>query len=133
MQDGQLGHMYTPLHGQKLPYPQPSLPTVAHLRLNRNPNQHNHNIHTLPFPTIILERPHAILLLIPVRARSAVHPATTNVRLSIRGGRLRARRHMGLLLLELAPAARLVEGRGGDEVLDDGAVAGELVLRRGAG
>jgi len=97
---------------------------------NGNPNQHNYNIQPLALTTIVLERPHAILLLVPVRTRSAVHTPPSNMRLAIGSGRLGAGRDVRLFGLGFGAAAGLVEGGGGNEVLDNGAVASKLEARR---
>ncbi len=98
--------------------------------LNRNPDEHNHNVHALALAAVVFERPHAVLLLVPVRARRAVHPAPAHVRLAVRGRRLGARRDVRLLALAVGPRTRLVERRRRHQVLHNGAVAGKLERRR---
>ena len=92
-----------------------------------DPDQHDDHVQALALATVVLEGPHAVLLLVPVGARGAVHAPAADVRLAVGGGRLGAGRDVRLLGLGLGAAAGLVQGRRGDEVLDDGAVAGELV------
>jgi hypothetical protein len=97
-----------------------------------DPDQHDDNVQALGLAAVILESPHAILLLVPVGTGGAVHAASADVGLAVGGRGFGAGRHVRLLALDLGAAAGLVQGRGGHQVLDDGAVAGELV-RRGGG
>lgn len=101
------------------------------LALDANPDEHDDNVEALAFAAVVLIGPHAILLLVPVRARRAVHSSSTDVRLAVGGSGFGACGNVGLLGLSLGAAAGLVEGGCGNEVLDDGAVAGEL--ERGSG
>lgn len=96
---------------------------------NADPEHHDDNIHALRLAAIELEGPHAVVLLIPVRASSAVHATATDVRLAISADCGRG----CVLAGRCARALRLVQLRCGDEVLDDGAVDCELVLRSGVG
>lgn len=102
-----------------------------------DPDQHDHHIQSLGFAAIVLVAPHAIRLLVPVRTRRAVHTPAADVGLAIGGGRCAGCGSLALLGLLGGGACRgggalgLVELRGGDEVLDDRAVDGELVLRGG--
>lgn len=104
----------------------------------RDPYQHNDHIHALGLTTVVLVAPHAVRLLVPVGAGSAVHAATANVRLSVRSGRRGCGGGLGgrsvLALLGRRTSRRalgLVELSGGHQVLDDGAVDSELEGRCG--
>jgi hypothetical protein len=44
--------------------------------LHANPHNTHHNIHPLALPTLILETPHPIPLIVPVRAARTVHTST---------------------------------------------------------
>lgn len=103
--------------------------------LNSHPDEHDDNVHALALAAVVLERPHAVLLLVPVRTSGAVHAAAADMRLAVRGRGLGARRDVRLLLLGVSAGSRLVERRRGHQVLDDGAVACELERgrRRAAG
>jgi hypothetical protein len=48
-------------------------PAVA-IELKPNPSHHDNNFKPLPFSTLPLETPHAILVTIPIRATRNVHP-----------------------------------------------------------
>lgn len=100
---------------------------MQHTRLDADPYEHNDDIHALALTAIILERPHSVLLLVPKGPGGAVHAASANMGLAVRGSRLGARGNVRLLALRLGTAAGLVEGRRGYKVLDNGAVAGEFV------
>lgn len=96
-----------------------------------NPHQHNDDVHALVLATLVLVRPHAVRLLVPVCAASAVHAAAAHVWLAIGGGRGASRvgagrSGLGGALLAGRGTLRLVQLRGGDEVLDDGAVDRKL-------
>lgn len=100
---------------------------------NGNPDEHDDNVEALALAAVVLVGPHAVLLLVPVGTSGRVHAATADMRLAVGGGgRLGRGGDVRLLGVDLS-SLRLVEGRGGDEVLDNGRVARELVPRsRGA-
>lgn len=100
--------------------------------LDADPDQHDDDIQALALTAVVLVRPHAVPLLVPVRAGRAVHAASPDMRLALGVGSLGAHRDVRLLGLDLGAAAGLIQGGRGDKVLYDGAVAGELVLRVGA-
>lgn len=77
--------------------------------LDANPDKHNDHVHALALTTVILEGPHAVLLLIPVRTGSAVHAASADVGLAVGGSSLGARRDVRLLFFGLGAAAGLVQ------------------------
>ena len=54
--------------------------------LHRDPDDADHNVHTLALAAIVLEAPHAVRLLVPEGLGSRVHPTASNVRLAV-GGR----------------------------------------------
>ena len=85
-----------------------------------NPDDADHNIQSLLLPSLILETPHTIRLLVPVCAGGRVHSTATHVRLAICVNGL-------ALLLRLGLDSWLVQRCCGHEVLDDGAVDGILV------
>lgn len=91
-----------------------------------DPDEHHNYIKTLAFTAIILEGPHAVLLLVPVGACGTVHSSSTDMGLSVRGSRFGARRDVRLFRLDLGATTGLVQGGRRDEVLHDGTVACEL-------
>jgi hypothetical protein len=102
-----------------------------------DPQNHDNNIKALALATVVLVRPHAVRLLVPVRGLGAVHTATAAVRLAVgaRGGGLGARgggRRAVRASSGVGPP-RLVKLGRRDEVLHDRAVDGELVGRGTAG
>ncbi len=106
---------------------------------NGDPDEHDDNVEALALAAVVLVRPHAILLLVPVRTSGRVHAAAADVRLAVGGGgRLGRGGNVRLLRVRLG-ALGLVQGRGRDKMLNNGRVAGELVprgggaLRRGLG
>lgn len=109
-----------------------SFPSDVEAISQSNPNHHDDNVHALVLATVELVAPHAVRLLVPERARSAVHASAADVWLSVSGGRRCGGGCLafGLGLIVTAGAGRgalgLVELGGGDEVLYDGAVDGEF-------
>lgn len=99
--------------------------------LDADPNEHDDNIHALALTTVVLEGPHAVLLLVPKGPRGAVHAAPANMGFAMAGSCLGARGDVRLLVFGLGAAAGLAERGRGHQVLDDGAVAGEFVRGRG--
>lgn len=60
-----------------------SAPTQWHIEawerlLNANPHDAHHNVHPLALAALVLETPHAVALVVPVRAARAVHAATAH-------------------------------------------------------
>jgi hypothetical protein len=96
-----------------------------------DPDEHDDNVQSLALAAIVLVRPHAVLLLIPVGAGRGVHAAAANVRLAVGGSGSLGRGGNVRLLGPCLAALRLVKRRRGDEVLDDRAVACELEARGG--
>lgn len=90
--------------------PNPSIPSVS--TSNTNPHNAHHNIHPLLLAALKLIAPHAIALVVPVRAASTVHAPPAHFLALARGL---------LCVLALGLAARL------RQVLDDRAVDGKLV------
>lgn len=92
----------TPRNPSPLYLPPPlSLAPFRKLESNRHPHDANNDIHALLVAALVLEAPHAVLLVVPVRADGRVHAAAAD------GHGLAAPRH-------------------GRQVLDDGAVDGVL-------
>lgn len=89
-----------------------SVPTSSH----SNPHDAHDNIHALALAPLILVTPHAIPLIVPVSPASTVHTPTPNLALDLLPT-VRA-----LLLLSVALRRARIR-----QVLDDGAVDGELV------
>ena len=94
--------------------------------LNGNPDEHDDHVQALALSAVVLESPHAVLLLVPVSTSGAVHSSSADMGLAVGGSGLGAGGDVRLLGLGLGAAASLVQGGCGNEVLDDGAVAGEL-------
>lgn len=85
---------------------------------NRNPHNTDHNIHPHPLPTLILETPHPVLVIVPVRAGRRMHaPPSASARSSQPNSAVLAR----IIALHT---------RGRRSVLYDGAIDAELELRR---
>jgi hypothetical protein len=103
-------------------------PTVRRSLGNSNgdPDEHNDNVKALALTAIILESPHAVLLLVPVGASGTVHSSSTDMGFAVSGSGFGAGRNVRLFSLDLGATARLVQGGRRDEVLHDGAVACEL-------
>lgn len=96
---------------------------------NGDPDEHDDNVKTLALATVVLVRPHAVLLLVPVGTGGRMHATAADVGLAVGGGSCLGRRRDVRLLGAGLAALRLVEGGRGDQVLHDGAVAGELEAR----
>lgn len=91
-----------------------------------DPDEHNDNVKALALATVVLVRPHAILLLVPISTGRRVHATAADVGLAVSGsGGLGRRRDVRLLGTRLT-ALGLVKRRSRDQVLHDGAVAREL-------
>jgi hypothetical protein len=56
----------------------PSDPPASISHSNANPHHAHHNIHPLALATLVLEAPHAVALIVPVRAARAVHAAAAH-------------------------------------------------------
>lgn len=82
---------------------------------NANPHDAHHNVHPLALPALVLETPHPVALVVPVRAARAVHAAAAHALL------LPFTLTLALNFCLAARAPRIAQ------VLDDGAVDGELV------
>ncbi|KAI6749162.1 hypothetical protein HG531_008109 [Fusarium graminearum] len=93
---------------------------------NGNPDEHDNNVQALALAAVVLEGPHAVLLLVPVGTGSAVHSSSADVRLAVGSGSFGAGGDVRLLSLCLGAATGLVQSGCWDEVLHDGAVAGKL-------
>jgi hypothetical protein len=88
--------------------------------LHANPHNAHHNIHPLALPTLILETPHPIALIVPVRPARAVHATATHA-LLLRSLLCRRRSSRRRAVHLTAHAPRIAE------VLNDGAVDCEFV------
>jgi hypothetical protein len=99
-----------------------------------NPDDANHNVQTLILPTFMLVAPHAICLLVPVRPRRAVHASPPNVGLPVCACSFGPGAGSGRRIIKVRRgAARLVQGRRRDQMLDDSAIDSVLVARLAAG
>lgn len=96
---------------------------------NGDPDEHDNNVQALALTAVVLEGPHAVLLLVPVGTGSAVHSSSADVRLTIGGSGFGAGGDVRLLRLGFGAATGLVQGGCRDEMLHDGTVAGELERR----
>ena len=100
------------------------------LRLYRDPNDGDDDIHALGLTAVVFEAPEAVGLLIPEGLGRGVHAAPTDMGLAVGGrGAAIAGADMRLVGLSLASALWLVQGGGRDEMLDDRAIYDELVRR----
>ena len=52
--------------------------SVENALLNANPHDAHHNVHPLALAALVLETPHPVALVVPVRAARAVHAAASN-------------------------------------------------------
>lgn len=97
--------------------------------LDSDPDDAHDDVHALALTAIVLEAPHAIRLLVPESLGSRVHAPAADVRLAVgaHGSIVVAGANMGVIGLAVATALGLVQGRGGDQVLDNGRVDDELV------
>ena len=87
--------------------------TSVRALLHANPHNAHHNIHPLALSALILETPHAITLIVPVRAARAVHAATAHAP------------HFARFLCFRLGFAACAPGLA--QVLDDCAVDGEFI------
>jgi hypothetical protein len=92
--------------------------------LHANPHDTNHNVHPLALAALVLVAPHAVPLVVPVRARGAVHAPAAHLR--------RRPLHSTLLLLLDLPSLGAIVRFGAAAVqirqmLDDGRVHREFV------
>lgn len=93
---------------------------------NSNPDEHDDNVHSLALSAFILESPHAVLLLFPIGPRGTMHPPPPHMWFCFRLRRFCAGRDMRLFRLRFGTPTRLAHCRRRYQMLDNGAVAGEL-------
>ena len=110
-------------------------PTRKWSPLRKLTNHTDHHVQAFVLPSLILEAPHPVRLLVPICARRAVHPPPPNMRLSIGSRRFVFRIARGDRCLAfchgwqraLLGRSRPVQRRRRHEVLDDGAVDRVLI------
>lgn len=97
--------------------------------LDSDPDDAHDDVHALALAAVVLEAPHAVCLLVPEGLGGRVHAPAADVRLAVGacGSGVIAGGDVGIVGLDVGAALGLVQGRRGNQVLDNGRVDDELV------